>query len=64
MPPTFPTYGTCMCVCVCVCMCVCVCVHREGFICLDHLTTREQINDVALKTFISYAKFLHRYIIM
>ena len=43
------------CVCVCVCVCVCTSLHREGFICLVELPTREQINNVVLKTFISYA---------
>ena len=60
----------CVCVCVCVCAraCVCVCVS----VCVRPSTvkassawfswdTREQINDVMLKTSISYAKSLHRY---
>ena len=55
-----------ICVCVCVCVvCVCVCVrtsiHREGFICLDSWNVSKQINDVMLKTWVSFTKFRLRY---
>ena len=58
---------TCVYVCVYVCVCVCVCTSvyvlskakaSSVWISWD---TREQINDVILKTLISYAKSLHRY---
>ena len=60
----------CVCVCVCVCMFVCVCVC----VCLRPSTvkalyvwgwsSRGQINDVVLKTFLSSVKSLHRYFSM
>ena len=61
-----------MCVCTCVCvLCVCVCVRARARVCLRSFTVkvlsfwiswnaREQINDVVLNTFLSYAKFLNR----
>ena len=57
-----------MCVCVvCVCVCVCVCTRtftvKASSVWISW-TTREQINDVVLKTFISYAKSFHRYVRM
>ena len=42
----------------CVYVCVCVCVSVWGW------NSRAQINDVVLKTFLSSAKFLHRYFSM
>ena len=53
----------CVCVCVFVCVCVCVCtsIHREDFICLDQLDCQRTDQRCFLKTFISYAKSLHRY---
>ena len=53
-------------VCVCVCVSVCVCVYIRLFIVKASSVwiswnAREQINDVMLKTFFSYAKSLHRY---
>ena len=58
-----------MCVCVYVCVCVCVCVSvcvftssdHEGLICLDQLDAREQMNNIMLKEFLSYAKSLDRH---
>ena len=57
-----------VCVCgVCVCVCVCVCTRtftvKASSVWISW-TTREQINDVVLKTFISYAKSFHRYVRM
>ena len=49
---------------VCVCVCVCVCLRPFTMKALSvwiSWDTREQINDVMLKTLISYAKSLHRY---
>ena len=50
------------CVCVYVCMCVCV---RPFTVKTSPVSiswnAREQINDVELKTFLSFAKFLHCY---
>ena len=51
---------------------MCVRVFKSVYVCLRQFTmkassvwiswnTREQINDVELKTFLSYAKSLHRY---
>ena len=67
----------CVCVraCVRVCVCVCVCVRARAPVCVRGLRpstvkassvwikwdTREQINDVMLKTLNSYADSLHRY---
>ena len=56
----------CMCVCVYVCVCVCVCVCVTPFTVKASSvwiswTTREQINDVVLKTFISYVMSLYLY---
>ena len=53
----------CVCVCVCVYVCVvCVCVRpfavKASSVWISQ-TIREQINDVLLKKFISYAKSLH-----
>ena len=56
----------CACVraCVCVCVCVCVCL-RPSTVKASSVwikwDTREQINDVMLKTLNSYADSLHRY---
>ena len=64
----------CVCVCVCVCVgvggwvgvgaCVCVCL-RPFTVKASSLwiswNTREQINNVMLKTLIPYAKSIHRY---
>ena len=61
-----------MCVCVCVCVCVGGCGCVWVWVCLRPSTvkassvwirwyTREQINDVVLKTLNSYADSLHRY---
>ena len=52
-----------VCVCLCVCVCLFMSIHHEGFICLG-LESRGQIIDVVLKTFLSFAKFLHRYFSM
>ena len=56
--------GVVTCVCVCVYVCVCVCV-RPFTVKASSLwiswSTKEQINDVVLKTYISYAKPLQRY---
>ena len=63
--------GVCVCVCVCVCACACICVCASVCVCLRPFAVkassawiswniREQINDVMLKTLISYAKSLHR----
>ena len=53
------------CVCVCVCVCVfCVCVRPSAVKALFvwiRWDTREQINDVMLKTLNSSACSLHRY---
>ena len=56
----------CMCVCMCVCVCVCVCVCLRPFIVKVSSVQiswnlKEQLNGVMLKTFLSYAKSLHRY---
>ena len=54
----------CVCVCACVCVCVCVCVRPSTIKASSfwiRRDTREHINDVMLKTLISYAKFLHCY---
>ena len=62
----------CVCVCVCACVCVCVCVCMCVCVCLCSSTvkvssvwirwdTREQINDVMLKTLNSYTDSLYRY---
>ena len=59
-----PLVLLCVCVCACVCVCVCVCV-RQSTVKASSLwireDTMEQINDVMLKTSISYAKSLQRY---
>ena len=52
--------------CVCVCVCVCLCVYTRPFTVKASSvwiswSTRDQINDVVLKTYISNAKFLHCY---
>ena len=49
---------------VCVCVCVCVCLRPSTVKALSvwiRWDTREQINDVVLKTLDSSAGFLHRY---
>ena len=64
----------CMRVCVCVCVCVggwvcvgvCVCVCGSPFTvkvssAWISWNAREQINDIMLKTFLLYAKYLHHY---
>ena len=54
---------------ICVCVCVCVCVRVSVCVCVRPFavkassvwisqTVREQINDIVLKKFISYAKLL------
>ena len=57
----------CVFVCLCVCVCVCVCV-RPSMVKASSVwirwDIREQINDIMLKTLISYAKSLHRYLRM
>ena len=69
---TYQVIYLCVCVCVCVCARVCVCVGARARARLRPFTvkassvwnswiTREQINNVTVKMFISYAKFLHRY---
>ena len=57
---TWKALCVCMCVCVCVyvCVCVCACVCLRPFTVKASSiwiswTTREQINDVMLKAFIS-----------
>ena len=51
-----------MCVCVCICMYVCVrpFTVKASSVWISW-TARERINDVVLKTFISWSKSLHRY---
>ena len=53
-----------------LCVCVCVCVRARARLrpftvkassVWNSWITREQINNVTVKMFISYAKFLHRY---
>ena len=56
----------CVCVCVYVCVCVCVCVCLRPYTVKTSSVwiwwdSREQINDVMLKTLYSYANSLHRY---
>ena len=49
---------------MCVCVCVCVCVHPftvKASSVLVIWNAREQNNDIAMKTFLFYAKSLHRY---
>ena len=55
---------------LCVCVCVCVCMRARARLrpftvkassVWNSWITREQINNVTVKMFISYAKFLHRY---
>ena len=59
----------CMCVCLCVCVCVCVCVRVCVCVCVCPFTvkassvwiswsTREQINNVVLKTLLSLSPFI------
>ena len=59
----------CVCMCVCVRVSVCVCVRVSVCVCVRPFavkassvwisqTVREQINDIVLKKFISYAKLL------
>ena len=51
----------CVCMCVCVRVSVCVCVRpfavKASSVWISQ-TVREQINDIVLKKFISYAKLL------
>ena len=49
------------CVCVSVCLWVFTSIHPEASSLWISWTVRERINDVMLKTFLSYAKSLHRY---
>ena len=62
----------CLCVCVCVCVCMCMCLCLCLCLCVRPFSVKvssvwiswiakEQINDVVLKTSLSYAKSLHRY---
>ena len=53
-----------------LCVCVCVCMRARARLrpftvkassVWNSWITREQINNVTVKMFISYAKFLHRY---
>ena len=46
---------------VCLCMCVFTSIHRGASSVWISWDSREQINDVMLKTLISYAKLIHRY---
>ena len=49
-----------MCLCVCVFVCVRPFTVKASSVWISW-STREQINDVVLKTFVSYTKSLHRY---
>ena len=56
------SYCHSMCVCVCVCVCVCLRpVTVKGSSVWISWNAREQINNVMLKTFLSFAKSLHHY---
>ena len=53
-----------ICVCVRVCVCVCACVSPftvKASSAWISWNAREQINDIMLKTFLLYAKYLHHY---
>ena len=53
-----------VCVCMCVCVCVCVCLRpfnaKVSSVWISWNTTK-QVNDVMVKTLISYVKSLHCY---
>ena len=58
-------YGDVMCVCVCACVRACVRTFTVKALSVWMIwTPKEQINNVVLKMFIFYAKYLHRYIRM
>ena len=54
----------CVILCVCVCVCVCVCLRASTLKASSvwiRWDTREQINDIMLKTLNSYVDSLHVY---
>ena len=65
---SFIPHCLCVCVCVCVCVYVCVCVWvrlrpctvKASSVCISW-TAIQQITNVVLKAFISYAKSLYHY---
>ena len=61
----FSSFWCCCCVCVCVCVCVCLrlSIVKASSVWIKW-DTREQINDVLLKTLNSYVDSLYRYFIM